>query len=111
MREEEQKNPFNPRKKLRASFLFVLGLIRLKRQVALKPATPGLMCTSPYSVKSVRRQIDACAFNIYGHWVKKGENQNRAALFQNTMYQYSARAADFDIGSSHSHEHGWLPSL
>jgi phosphorylase kinase gamma subunit len=27
--------------------------------------------------------IDACAFRVYGHWVKKGEGQNRAALFEN----------------------------
>ena len=28
--------------------------------------------------------IDGCAFRVYGHWVKKGEGQNRAALFENT---------------------------
>lgn len=27
--------------------------------------------------------IDGCAFRVYGHWVKKGEGQNRAALFEN----------------------------
>lgn len=27
--------------------------------------------------------IDACAFRVYCHWVKKGEVQNRAALFEN----------------------------
>lgn len=27
--------------------------------------------------------IDGCAFRVYGHWVKKGEDQNRAALFEN----------------------------
>ena len=37
----------------------------------------------PYSVKTFRKIIDAGAFRIYGHWVKKGENQNRAALFEN----------------------------
>lgn len=37
----------------------------------------------PYGVKGIRKLIDACAFRIYGHWVKKGERQNRAALFQN----------------------------
>ena len=26
--------------------------------------------------------IDACAFRVYAHWVKKGEGQNRAALFE-----------------------------
>ncbi len=37
----------------------------------------------PYSIKTYRKIIDAGAFRIYGHWVKKGENQNRAALFEN----------------------------
>jgi phosphorylase kinase gamma subunit len=37
----------------------------------------------PYSIKPFRKIIDAGAFRIYGHWVKKGENQNRAALFEN----------------------------
>jgi len=23
------------------------------------------------------------AFRVYGHWIKKGEGQNRAALFEN----------------------------
>lgn len=27
--------------------------------------------------------IDAYAFRLYGHWVKRGEEQNRAALFEN----------------------------
>lgn len=27
--------------------------------------------------------VDGCAFRVYGHWVKKGEGQNRAALFEN----------------------------
>lgn len=30
------------------------------------------------------KRIDACAFKIYGHWVKKGQTQNRAALSDNT---------------------------
>ena len=35
-----------------------------------------------YRFKVYRRLIDTAAFNIYGHWVKKGEQQNRAALFE-----------------------------
>ena len=38
----------------------------------------------PYGIKTFRKIIDAGAFKIYGHWVKRGENQNRAALFENT---------------------------
>lgn len=39
---------------------------------------------SPYENRFVRSMIDACAFRIYGHWVKRGEEQNRAALFEST---------------------------
>ena len=39
---------------------------------------------NPYKVKAIRKVIDGCAFGMYGHWVKKGEVQNRAALFENT---------------------------
>lgn len=37
----------------------------------------------PYGIKLFRKVIDGGAFRIYGHWVKRGENQNRAALFEN----------------------------
>lgn len=37
---------------------------------------------NPYRFKMYRKLIDTAAFNIYGHWVKKGEHQNRAALFE-----------------------------
>ncbi|KAL7987060.1 hypothetical protein Chor_005979 [Crotalus horridus] len=50
----------------------------------LKPITPDVLQRDPYGLKPVRKLIDACAFRIYGHWVKKGEAQNRAALFENT---------------------------
>ena len=39
----------------------------------------------PYSIKRLRKQIDNCAFNIYGHWVKKAGDQNRAVLFENNI--------------------------
>lgn len=37
----------------------------------------------PQLTQIVQQVIDACAFRVYGHWVKKGEGQNRAALFEN----------------------------
>ena len=37
---------------------------------------------NPYRFKKYRKIIDTAAFTIYGHWVKKGEQQNRAALFE-----------------------------
>ena len=39
--------------------------------------------SSPYENRFVRSLLDARAFHIYGHWVKRGEEQNRAALFEN----------------------------
>lgn len=38
----------------------------------------------PYEQRYIRTLIDSCAFHIYGHWVKRGEEQNRAALFETT---------------------------
>lgn len=55
-------------------------LVRWRRA---RPVTRELLTRDPYGVKGIRKLIDACAFRIYGHWVKKGERQNRAALFQN----------------------------
>lgn len=40
---------------------------------------------NPYRLRAFRKFIDGGAFRIYGHWVKKGENQNRAALFENNI--------------------------
>jgi hypothetical protein len=36
----------------------------------------------PYGLPSVRSLIDTGAFKIYHHWVKKNDNQSRAALFE-----------------------------
>uniref|UniRef100_A0A4W5PUY3 phosphorylase kinase n=1 Tax=Hucho hucho TaxID=62062 RepID=A0A4W5PUY3_9TELE len=49
-----------------------------------KPITKEVIKSDPYAIKPIRKLIDACAFKIYGHWVKKGQTQNRAALFENT---------------------------
>lgn len=48
----------------------------------LRPLTKTALLRDPYALRPVRRLIDNCAFRLYGHWVKKGEQQNRAALFQ-----------------------------
>jgi len=40
------------------------------------------LSTEPYSVRAFRHAIDAGAFRIYHHWVKKGDTQNRGALFE-----------------------------
>ena len=43
----------------------------------------GALWQEPNAI-SPSQVIDGCAFRVYGHWVKKGEGQNRAALFENT---------------------------
>ena len=44
----------------------------------------------PYENRALRTLIDSCAFHIYGHWVKRYEEQNRAALFETTPKRLSA---------------------
>ena len=48
------------------------------------PISRDVIKSNPYSVKMLRKNIDACAFRMYGHWVKRGDNQNRAALFEHS---------------------------
>lgn len=65
--------------------LTVLASVRIYYQYQrVKPVTREIVIRDPYALRSLRRLIDAYAFRIYGHWVKKGQQQNRAALFENT---------------------------
>lgn len=57
------------------------GRVALSTQ-RVRPLTKSALLRDPYALRPVRRLIDSCAFRLYGHWVKKGEQQNRAALFQ-----------------------------
>ncbi|VDM22610.1 unnamed protein product [Hydatigera taeniaeformis] len=41
------------------------------------------LTTDPYSNKRLRKLIDALAFDVYSHWIKRGDEQNRAALYEN----------------------------
>lgn len=76
--------PFNARKKFKYAILCVRAVIRLSRlRYGPETITVELSKTDPYRHKALRQVIDACAFHVYGHWVKKGEGQNRAALFEN----------------------------
>ncbi|XP_043942570.1 phosphorylase b kinase gamma catalytic chain, liver/testis isoform [Protopterus annectens] len=82
-RKEERK--FCPYRKFRVWIWTVLASIRIYYNYRrVKPLTKEVLMRDPYAIKGVRKLIDACAFRIYGHWVKKGEQQNRAALFANT---------------------------
>lgn len=65
--------------------LTVLASVRIYYQYRMvKAVTRELVVRDPYALKPIRKLIDACAFRTYRHWVKKGEAQNRAALFENT---------------------------
>ncbi|NIG60312.1 phosphorylase b kinase gamma catalytic chain, skeletal muscle/heart isoform [Pontoporia blainvillei] len=65
--------------------LTVLASVRIYHQYRrVKPVTREIVIRDPYALRPLRRLIDAYAFRIYGHWVKKGQQQDRAALFENT---------------------------
>ena len=76
------------------SFLYqavAVAIITMKElyytyHVRHQPFTKEAVLKDPYGYKPVRKLIDGCAFKIYSHWVKRrhDQDQNRAALFQNT---------------------------
>ncbi|XP_009248931.1 phosphorylase b kinase gamma catalytic chain, liver/testis isoform isoform X3 [Pongo pygmaeus] len=81
----EGSQPWNltPRQRFRVAVWTVLAAGRVALSThRVRPLTKNALLRDPYALRSVRRLIDNCAFRLYGHWVKKGEQQNRAALFQ-----------------------------
>ncbi|KAF8795325.1 Phosphorylase b kinase gamma catalytic chain like protein [Argiope bruennichi] len=75
---------FNARKTFQFGILCVRAMIRLKRlKYTPEPLSIDIAKMDPYRLKTLRKVIDGCAFRVYCHWVKKGEMQNRAALFEN----------------------------
>lgn len=80
-----RQSRFNARKKFIFAILVVRACVRIKRlKYTPEPLNVSDAMMDPYRVKVLRKVIDGCAFRVYGHWVKKGEGQNRAALFENT---------------------------
>ncbi|XP_028670805.1 phosphorylase b kinase gamma catalytic chain, liver/testis isoform [Erpetoichthys calabaricus] len=99
--ELEEVRHFSPYRKFRVMILTVLASIRIYLNYRrAKPLTKEVLMRDPYAIKGVRKLIDACAFRIYGHWVKKGEQQNRAALFEN-----SPKVAHLAIGLEEEEGH------
>ncbi|XP_010887177.1 phosphorylase b kinase gamma catalytic chain, liver/testis isoform [Esox lucius] len=95
--QKDKVRHFSPRKTFRVLILSVLACIRMYcRYRRARPLTREVLARDPYSLKGVRKLIDGCAFRIYGHWVKKGEQQNRAALFQNTAKIMLLGLEDFE---------------
>ncbi|XP_047005202.1 phosphorylase b kinase gamma catalytic chain, skeletal muscle/heart isoform isoform X3 [Schistocerca americana] len=82
MEHKEQK--FDARKMFKFGILCVRAIVRIQRlRFTPEPLSMEVARVDPYRIKVLRKVIDACAFRVYGHWVKKGEGQNRAALFEN----------------------------
>ncbi|XP_076665221.1 phosphorylase kinase gamma isoform X2 [Andrena cerasifolii] len=82
---ELKAKSFNARKRFQLAIICVRAVVRIKRlHTTPEPLSTHVACTDPYRIKVLRKVIDGCAFRVYGHWVKKGEGQNRAALFENT---------------------------
>nr|XP_019572806.1 PREDICTED: phosphorylase b kinase gamma catalytic chain, liver/testis isoform isoform X2 [Rhinolophus sinicus] len=81
--EGSQPWSLTPRQRFRVAVWTVLaaGRVAVSSHRA-RPLTRSALVRDPYALRPVRRLIDSCAFRLYGHWVKKGEQQNRAALFQ-----------------------------
>ncbi|XP_075219214.1 phosphorylase kinase gamma isoform X2 [Lycorma delicatula] len=81
---EIKASTFDARKKFKFAILCVLAVIRISR-LHFTPEPLAVECGrgDPYRIRTLRKVIDGCAFRVYGHWVKKGEGQNRAALFEN----------------------------
>ncbi|KAF7466216.1 phosphorylase b kinase gamma catalytic chain, liver/testis isoform isoform X2 [Marmota monax] len=81
--EGSQSWNLTPRQRFRVAVWTVLaaGRVALSSH-RVRPLTKSALLRDPYALRPVRRLIDNCAFRLYGHWVKKGEQQNRAALFQ-----------------------------
>ncbi|KAK7595503.1 hypothetical protein V9T40_013328 [Parthenolecanium corni] len=76
--------PFDAKKKFKFAIMCIRAVVRLGRlKFGPETITVELSKSDPYRHKALRTVIDACAFHVYGHWVKKGEGQNRAALFEN----------------------------
>uniref|UniRef100_UPI00358F367F phosphorylase b kinase gamma catalytic chain, skeletal muscle/heart isoform-like isoform X2 n=1 Tax=Myxine glutinosa TaxID=7769 RepID=UPI00358F367F len=81
----EEVRHFSPYRKFKVIMLTVLASVRMYCHYRrVKPLTPDIVLRDPYAIRPLRKLIDATAFRIYGHWVKKGVQQNRAALFENT---------------------------
>ncbi|KAI4455029.1 ovarian-specific serine/threonine-protein kinase lok-related [Holotrichia oblita] len=79
-----QQRKFDARQKFKLAILVVRAMVRLQRlRFTPEPLSVTVAKSDPYRIKILRKVIDGCAFRVYGHWVKKGEGQNRAALFEN----------------------------
>eukprot|EP00127_Corallochytrium_limacisporum_P000374 Clim_evm69s11 gene=Clim_evmTU69s11 len=98
MRKENQERTVSARQRFRAAVFAIMATHHVsfskRMSVASTVEADSEMSTTTadkkaakirdlYRTKKLRKTIDECAFKIYGHWVKKNNEQNRAALFEN----------------------------
>lgn len=75
-----------PRQRFKRGITAVKCAVRIQRlHLTPQPISLIELQQDPYRMRHMRKLLDTCAFRVYGHWVKKGEQQNRAALFQNSI--------------------------
>ncbi|XP_071946596.1 phosphorylase b kinase gamma catalytic chain, skeletal muscle/heart isoform-like [Antedon mediterranea] len=92
---------FMARRKFKAAIITVRSVCKLQKLNSQRPVNLNSAKANPYGVKMVRKVLDGCAFHIYGHWVKKGEEQNRAALFETTPRMELRANSDSWKGTRH----------
>ncbi|XP_055380546.1 phosphorylase b kinase gamma catalytic chain, liver/testis isoform-like [Condylostylus longicornis] len=82
-KKSHQKYTLNPRKRFKIAITCVIALLKIKKlHFNTLPIRLSEVIEDPYRFRFFRKKIDACAFHIYGHWIKKEQGQNRTALFQ-----------------------------
>ncbi|XP_067928590.1 phosphorylase b kinase gamma catalytic chain, liver/testis isoform-like [Watersipora subatra] len=69
--------------RVKSVFHAIRAIIRMRRLSRTpQPICKQTLSTKPYKHKALRKLIDSSAYNLYGHWVQRTDEQNRAALFQ-----------------------------
>ncbi len=85
---------FNARQTFKTAIVCVRFLVRLCH-IKSTPELLSLQQTrvDPYHMRSYRKSIDKVAFSLYHHWIKKGQGQDRAAVFQHFPKREAIRLA------------------
>ncbi|KAK9876004.1 hypothetical protein WA026_011121 [Henosepilachna vigintioctopunctata] len=84
LRKNKTHKYFNAKQKFQSAIRVVQAVVRIQRlKCTQESISREAAKIDPYKMRELRKVIDGCAFRVYGHWVKKGEKQNRAALFEN----------------------------
>lgn len=80
----QNKQCFNARRTFHLACITIRAMIRIRRlRFTPEMITTDIVIREPYRIRTLRKAVDATAFRVYNHWVKRGEVQNRAALFEN----------------------------